>query len=293
MSNELGLTVALLGARWRAEVVAHGRLPARVRSADQPSVGADLSLWAVGVRGCAVPRVSRPAPSLRTVEFPLCAGADRAGRAGTPPARAAGRGDLAAGVRSTGLLASGRGDDAEAAAYAASGAGEARELGRSNRPRAEAAGTTPPAPELEAATAAPVAPETHEAPARSPGARVGPRVRGGAIESQVEKDMSKETGPSSQTGLAAELELLRRARATLDGGDAGAALQDLAAHERAFAAGQMLQDRLLLRMEALCALGKGRQARAEAAVFLRTYPGSTHTARVQTICPESANVVTD
>ncbi|MFY0534707.1 hypothetical protein [Nannocystis pusilla] len=105
--------------------------------------------------------------------------------------------------------------------------------------------------------------------------------------------MSQETGPSSQTGLAAEMELLRRARATLDGGDAGAALQDLAAHERAFAAGQMLQDRLLLRMEALCALGKGRQARAEAAVFLRTYPGSTHTARVQTICPESPNVVTD
>ncbi|WAS95545.1 hypothetical protein [Nannocystis punicea] len=76
VSNELGLGVALLGARWRAEVVAHGRLPARVRAPDQPSIGADLSLWAVGVRGCAVPRVSRPAPSLRTFEFPLCAGAE-------------------------------------------------------------------------------------------------------------------------------------------------------------------------------------------------------------------------
>ncbi|MFY0534705.1 hypothetical protein [Nannocystis pusilla] len=32
VSSELGLTVALLGARWRAEVVGHGRLPARVRS---------------------------------------------------------------------------------------------------------------------------------------------------------------------------------------------------------------------------------------------------------------------
>ncbi|MCY1065567.1 hypothetical protein OV090_12375 [Nannocystis sp. RBIL2] len=76
VSSELGLTVALLGARWRAEVVGHGRLPARVRSLEQPSIGADLSLWAVGVRGCAVPRVSRPAPSLRNVEFPLCAGAE-------------------------------------------------------------------------------------------------------------------------------------------------------------------------------------------------------------------------
>jgi hypothetical protein len=76
VSNELGLTVGLLGARWRAEVVAQGRLPARVRAPDQPSVGADLSRWAIGLRGCAVPRVSRPAPSLRTVEFPLCAGAE-------------------------------------------------------------------------------------------------------------------------------------------------------------------------------------------------------------------------
>ncbi|WAS95547.1 hypothetical protein [Nannocystis punicea] len=190
-----------------------------------------------------------------------------------------------------GLLASGRGDDAEAAAYAASGAGETRELERSSRPKVEAA--EPTSPELEAATAASVAPEANDAPARPRGPRVGPRVRGGVIESQVDKDMSNETGSSGQSSLAAELELLRRARAALDGGDAAGALQDLAGHERAFAAGQMLQDRLLLRMEALCALGKGRQARAEAAVFLRAYPGSTHIARVQTICPESSNVVTD
>ncbi|PCC73421.1 hypothetical protein SAMN02745121_02850 [Nannocystis exedens] len=76
LGGDFGLAVGLLGARWRAEVVGHGRLPARVRAPAEPSVGADLSLWAVGLRGCAVPRISRPAPSLRTVEFPLCAGAE-------------------------------------------------------------------------------------------------------------------------------------------------------------------------------------------------------------------------
>ncbi|MCY1059336.1 hypothetical protein [Nannocystis sp. SCPEA4] len=76
VGGDLGLAVALLGARWRAEVVGHGRLPARVRAPADPAVGADLSLWAIGLRGCAVPRISRPAPSLRTVEFPLCAGAE-------------------------------------------------------------------------------------------------------------------------------------------------------------------------------------------------------------------------
>ncbi|PCC73419.1 hypothetical protein SAMN02745121_02852 [Nannocystis exedens] len=192
-----------------------------------------------------------------------------------------------------GLREAGRGTDAEAAAYAAErAAGEARERGSSNRPAQEEAGPTPAATDTEAAAPAPAAPADDDGAARLRGGRGGPRARG-AAESPDRKDMPEETGPRGQSGLAAEMALLRRARAALDGGDPGAALHDLAAHERAFAAGQMLQDRLLLRMEALCALGKGRQARAEAAVFLRTYPESTHTARVQTICPESPNGVTD
>ncbi|MCY1059338.1 hypothetical protein [Nannocystis sp. SCPEA4] len=190
-----------------------------------------------------------------------------------------------------GLREAGRGGDADAAAYdAATGAaGEARERGPSRPAAAEGLEPDPPATALEAATAAP----KDGGAARLREARKGQRARPRGAESQDREDMSEKTSDPSPTGLAAEMELLRRARAALDRGDAGAALQDLAAHERAFAAGQMLQDRLLLRMEALCALGKGRQARAEAAVFLRTYPGSTHTTRVQTICPESPNGVTD
>ncbi|MDC0672304.1 hypothetical protein [Nannocystis radixulma] len=194
-----------------------------------------------------------------------------------------------------GLREAGRGGDADAAAYdAATGAaGEARERGPSPPAAAEGIEPDPPATALEAVTVAPVAPAEDGGAVRLRGARTGQHARPRRAESQDREDMSEKTSDPGPTGLAAEMELLRRARAALDRGDAGAALQDLAAHERAFAAGQMLQDRLLLRMEALCALGKGRQARAEAAVFLRTYPGSTHTTRVQTICPESPNGVTD
>ena len=65
---ELGLAVGLLGTSWRVELTAHGRLPVRV-AATAPGVGASLAMWAVGARGCGVPRAG-------SIEFPLCLGAE-------------------------------------------------------------------------------------------------------------------------------------------------------------------------------------------------------------------------
>ncbi|MCB9751578.1 MAG: hypothetical protein H6713_16515 [Myxococcales bacterium] len=62
------------------------------------------------------------------------------------------------------------------------------------------------------------------------------------------------------------------------------ALARLAEHERAFAAGQLLEDRLALRAEALCALEDASGPR-ESAEFLARYPRSPHAARVREACP--------
>lgn len=76
--------------------------------------------------------------------------------------------------------------------------------------------------------------------------------------------------------LVVELGLVRRARRALQDGDAKGALAMLDAHAHAFPQGQMLEDRLALRVEALCATGAERQARAEAKALRRRFPGSAH-----------------
>ncbi|MGH7437625.1 MAG: hypothetical protein ACRENE_18260 [Polyangiaceae bacterium] len=54
---------------WRAELAGSAWLPRSASYPELPSVGASITLWSVGARGCAV-------PSMSGVEFPLCAGAE-------------------------------------------------------------------------------------------------------------------------------------------------------------------------------------------------------------------------
>lgn len=93
----------------------------------------------------------------------------------------------------------------------------------------------------------------------------------------------------AEPDLAAEVALMRQARAALDRGEPDLALRVLGEHEQRFAAGQMTEDRLRLRIEALCALGRRDLARADADAFLREHPGSTHTARVRGLCRDGEN----
>jgi outer membrane protein assembly factor BamD (BamD/ComL family) len=78
--------------------------------------------------------------------------------------------------------------------------------------------------------------------------------------------------------------LIRTARQALQADRPARALEVLDAHARAFPAGQMREDRQVLRIEALCAAGKAPQARAEVALFLRAFPGSAHAQRVRASC---------
>lgn len=84
--------------------------------------------------------------------------------------------------------------------------------------------------------------------------------------------------------LQAELILVQKARRALRDQRPNRALEVLDAHARAFPQGQMREDRLVLRIEALCAAGKGPQARAEARLFLRAFPASAHAGRVRAAC---------
>lgn len=130
----------------------------------------------------------------------------------------------------------------------------------------------PPAPPHTADVQAPARTPAASPPASPPATPRPPRV-------------PAHTPTPAERGLAAEVAYMREARAALDRGDPASALHPLDAHAQEFPAGQMLEDRERLRIEALCALGRGDEARAEIDAFLRDHPSSTHTARVRGLCP--------
>lgn len=86
-------------------------------------------------------------------------------------------------------------------------------------------------------------------------------------------------------GLRAEMALIAAAKAALHRGEPAAALRTLEEHARRFARGQMLEDRRVLRIEALCAGGKARQANAEVVTFAEAFPSSAHIERLRALCP--------
>lgn len=66
---QAALAAGALGRHWRVEATALYRGPTTQASAVAPTAGARVRLWAVGARGCGVPRVG-------PVELPLCAGVE-------------------------------------------------------------------------------------------------------------------------------------------------------------------------------------------------------------------------
>ena len=84
--------------------------------------------------------------------------------------------------------------------------------------------------------------------------------------------------------LAAEAALLQAAQTALASGAPAAALLQLEQHAREFPAGALAQEREALRVVALCAAGREREGRAEAATFLRAHAGSVLAERVRGAC---------
>jgi hypothetical protein len=129
-----------------------------------------------------------------------------------------------------------------------------------------AASNTPDAP----ASADPVPPHAGEPIERGAGApRTGP-ARSGA---RAASDM-----------LSEEVALLARATHELNGGRPDDALRTLGEHERRFPRGALTDERLATRVEALCALRKGAEAKAEVAKLVRVHPRSPYLEHARTVC---------
>lgn len=92
--------------------------------------------------------------------------------------------------------------------------------------------------------------------------------------------------PSRQTdSLAQEVALLSRAETELHAGRFAAALQLLNAHQRTFPRGILAQERVAARIQALCGLGRVKEANAELA---RVTPGSLHDGPTREACGRGA-----
>lgn len=117
---------------------------------------------------------------------------------------------------------------------------------------------------------APVVPEQTPAPSASP-VSVKPRATS-----------SPPPGSPEPTDLAAEASLLRRAQDALRSSPADA-LAFTDEHARRFPRGALAQEREVMAIEALTKLGRQGEAEKRAARFVRTYPESTHRARIDTL----------
>jgi hypothetical protein len=111
-----------------------------------------------------------------------------------------------------------------------------------------------------AVTSAPVAPPSPSRP-RPPAAASPPR-----------------------SGVDAEARLLARAQSLLVADRAPEALALLARHEREHPDTALADVRDAIRVRALCAAGRDRQARAEAQLFSDRHPSSRLAAQVEGIC---------
>ena len=84
-----------------------------------------------------------------------------------------------------------------------------------------------------------------------------------------------------------EVELIAQMKRALSRGEPGATLRLARKHRASFPNGALVDERRLLRMQALCAAGQEPRARAEIRAFLREAPTAAIAARVRGACPDS------
>ena len=118
----------------------------------------------------------------------------------------------------------------------------------------------------------PAAPPVPVAPALSP-----PRPATPELAPAPASAASSPRSPAAETEVA----LLRRARRALTAGDAAQALSLLERHRHRWPAGELLQEREVLAIQALVAKGAVDEARRRADAFLTRFPTSTLAPSVQ------------
>lgn len=89
---------------------------------------------------------------------------------------------------------------------------------------------------------------------------------------------------SGGPAIGGELGMLQTAQRELRGGDADEALEVLDAHERKYGKGNLGEERMAVRVFALCQAGRAAEARAAAARFLAAHPQSPLASRVARAC---------
>jgi hypothetical protein len=92
------------------------------------------------------------------------------------------------------------------------------------------------------------------------------------------------SAPRSPDSLAQEVAILSRAGAELHAGQPQAALAALSEHQRKFPNGVLSQERTAARVQALCALGRMKEARSELSRLTRVAPNSPLEARARKAC---------
>jgi len=135
-----------------------------------------------------------------------------------------------------------------------------REVVSPPRPLVEAPRVAPPMKETSARVALAVAEPAPSAAASAASAGATPRRAPGLAASNLD----------------AESALLRRAREKLESGDAKAALDDVALLAARFPRGELAQEREVLAIQALLALGQRPAAATRATDFLRLHPNSPY-----------------
>ncbi len=140
---------------------------------------------------------------------------------------------------------------------------------RSEPPPAKPAATAP----VKSAVVppAPVAPAPESAPPAEP-----------EVQSPEKRAPVASSRPADS--LAEEVAILSRASAELHAGRPAAALLALEEHRRRFPRGVLAQERTSARVQALCALGRTKQAQAELTQLARSSPNSPHVARAKKAC---------
>jgi hypothetical protein len=111
-----------------------------------------------------------------------------------------------------------------------------------------------------------------------------------AEETHVPKPPLSTSTPTPDDSLGREVALLLRARAALAKHDPQAALALADQHASQFPKGRLLQERLAVRVLALCALGQLAQAHALTQELARIAPRSPHLTRIRMACPDAPKI---
>ncbi|MEZ4391031.1 MAG: hypothetical protein R3A48_08050 [Polyangiales bacterium] len=145
-------------------------------------------------------------------------------------------------------------------------------------PAQAAAPAPPPAPEVIAPPAPPSAPVT--APVVAPAPAPAPAV----VPPPARAARVRAAPPEAADDLMGELAWIQRAQRSLSRGDGAGALAALAEHARRYPRGRLREEREAAQALALCAAGRGDEARAAADRFVAAHPASPQVARVRGAC---------